>query len=398
MRHFPYNLNWVAMDCLPCCSVYWVFVALSSGSAGFQGLCGFVHPESRQRSTGSSEVCPCKTLHDHKGVETESFDTRQHPGAAACLMNLQHCATCFNKFQQVSTSFNMFQHVSTAKVQEALLLPPLIARKDKRQSTAGVPFIMETFNSCCQSLASPPPETREYFTARGTQHNVANSEKNVLTCSLQTGLPGLQGHSVAGGLSADRWWVKESAQCDVVGATQTDGWICNLPVLQEIQGVSFEEDTIGHGIELPDKKKWAGPWCIDILWYLLSCGVHSRLSTLGLVGWIRVYIHSRWDHFWILVGYLLAFSCYWSNPMHQPRFTVSILRSSDSCVKASRGNVSATGNGCLTMVGWLHHMLEDSRRGDGDFFSSFCDGWDHFRFLSYEVFNYMSHERYSFFF
>ena len=84
--------------------------------------------------------------------------------------------------------------------------------------------------------------------------------------------------------------------------------------------------------------------------------------------------------------------------MHQPRFTVSILRSSDSCVKASRGNVSATGNGCLTMVGWLHHMLEDSRRGDGDFFSSFCDGWDHFRFLSYEVFNYMSHERYSFFF
>eukprot|EP00435_Cladocopium_sp_Y103_P049218 s1191_g14.t1 len=46
---------------------------------------------------------------------------------------------------------------------------------------------------------------------------------------------------------------------------------------------------------------------------------------------------------------------------------------------ASRGNVRATGNGCLTMVGWLHHMLQDGRHGDGDFFSSFCGGWDHFR-------------------
>lgn len=51
---------------------------------------------------------------------------------------------------------------------------------------------------------------------------------------------------------------------------------------------------------------------------------------------------------------------------------------------ASRGNVvRATGNGCLTMVGWLHHMLQDSRHGgDGDFFSSFCDGWYHFRALN----------------
>ena len=41
-----------------------------------------------------------------------------------------------------------------------------------------------------------------------------------------------------------------------------------------------------------------------------------------------------------------------------------------------QNNVFATGNGCLTMIGWLHHMLQDRR---GDTINSFIPGWEHVR-------------------
>ncbi|CAK9111759.1 unnamed protein product [Durusdinium trenchii] len=45
-------------------------------------------------------------------------------------------------------------------------------------------------------------------------------------------------------------------------------------------------------------------------------------------------------------------------------------------------NVHATGNGCVTMVGWLHHMLQESQPPSWDYPRDFSPGWKHFRALN----------------